>query len=155
MIEDETKSYIELANLAKNLEIQANLIETGDAHFNIACIERFPYFDSAQLHEDRNEAVKEYLQMLIKAFMCSCKFTNEATEPIVFEAIDSSVVYLCNVIALRRVQVQLLPMAKPLYDMYNETYAKLLRNQLKENAVHLEMLKKSIFHGWVPIYNKR
>ncbi len=152
MIEEELKSYIELANLARSLETQASLIETGDDHFNIACIERFPYFDGAQLHEVRNEAVKEYLPMLIKAFVCSCKFTIDATEPIVLEAIDSSVVYLCNIIASRRVQVQLLPMAKPLYDMYNEAYAKLLHNQLKENASHLETFKKNIFHGWVPIY---
>jgi hypothetical protein len=152
MIVEEIKSYIELANLARNMENLANHIETGDAHFNIACIERFPYFDGAQLQEKRNKAIKEYLQMLIKAFVCSCKFIIDATEPIVFEAIDSSVVYLCDVIASRKVQVQLLPMAKPLYDMYNEAYAKLLRSQLKENATHLEKLKKSIFHGWVPIY---
>lgn len=152
MKENELKSYVELANIAKNLENQANLIETGDAHFNIVCTERFPYFDGAQLHEDRNEAIKEYLDMLIRAFICSCKFISDATEPIVLEAIDSSVVYLCNVIASRKVQVQLLPMAKPLYDMYNDALAKLSRNQLKENATHLERLKKSIFHGWVPIY---
>lgn len=155
MIDDELKSYIELANLARNLETQASLIETGDAHFNIACIERFPYFDGAQLQETRNEAMKEYLQMLIKAFICTCKFIIDATEPIVLEAIDSSVVYLCNVIASRRVQVQLLPMAKPVYDMYNDAYAKLLRNQLPDNVSHLEKLKKSIFHGWLPIHGNR
>ena len=155
MIEEELKSYIELANIARNLELQANHIETSDAHFNIACIERFPYFDGSSLQEKRNEALKEYLEMLVKAFMCSCKFIKDATEPIVLEAIDSSVVYLCNVIASRRMLVQLLPMAKPLYDMYNEAYAKLLRNKLPENAAHLEKLKKSIFHGWVPIYGNR
>ncbi len=151
MLENEIKNYIQLANLALKLEVQANNIEKGDAYYEIVCIERFPYFVGNQLSEPKNAVVKEYLEMLISAFLYSCKFTYEATDPTVLEALNSAVEHFCNVIASRKVRVQPLPMAKPLNDLYNSAYAKLLKNKLSENAANLERLKKSIFHGWTVV----
>lgn len=144
-IENEIINCLQLENMALKLEAMADNIETGDAYYNFSCLEKFPYFDGSQALETRNAALKEYLEMLIRAFVYSCKLINDATEIVALEHINSSVVHLCNVIALKKVNVQLLPMAKELHDLYNNAHAKLMRNGLKDNAVKFELLKKSIF----------
>ena len=145
--ENEIVNSLQLYNMALKLEVMADYIQTGDAYHQIACIEQFPYIAVNQGAEMRNEALKEYLELLIKVFIISCNLILDSTEDVLLDSINSSVVHVCNVIASRKVKVQLLPIAKPLYDSYCEAYAKLLKNGLKDNAANLERLKKSIFHG--------
>lgn len=149
MTENEIKNYIELGNLVVKIDAQVFNIEEGDLNFQIASIDRFPFFDGSELVESRKYALKEYYEMLITAFFCSCKFFYETSDSIILEAIDACVVHLNNVIAHRSFAVQGLPMANTLHDLYNYAYAKLYKIGLKDYASDLERLKKSIFHGWL------
>ena len=151
MIENEIKNCIELGNLVANIEAHAYNIETGDLGFQIACLDRYPFFDGSKLVKLRKDALKEYYEMLIAAFLYSCKLTYETADATILEAINTCVVRLNTVLAHRGFTVQLLPLAKTLYDLYNCAYTKLIKAGLKENALNLEKLKKSIFHGWIAI----
>lgn len=151
MTENEIKNYLELGGLVVKIEAQAFNIEKGDLGFQIQILERFPYFDGSKLAELRKDALKEYYEMLIAAFYSSCKFTYEASDPTILETINACVEHLNKVIAHRGFAVQGLPLADTLRKLYNCAYAKLLKAGLKENALNLEKLKKSVFHGWVPL----
>lgn len=151
MTENEVKNYLELGSLVLKIEAQVLNIEQGDLNFQIACIDRFPFFDGSKLVELRKDALKEYYEMLMTAFFCSCKFTYETSDTTILEAINACVVHLNMVIAHREFAVQKLPMARLLNDLYNCAHSKLLKIELKDNAINLERLKKSIFHGWIPL----
>ena len=114
MTENEIKNYIELGNLVVKIEAQVFNIEKGDLNFQIACIDKYPFFDGSGLLKLRKDALKEYYEMLITAFFCSCKFTYETSDTTILEAINACVVHLNDVIARRSFAVQGLPMAKPL-----------------------------------------
>lgn len=150
-IENEIVNCLQLDNLALKLEVMADNIHIGDAYYTINCIEKYPFFDGGHALETRNAALKEYLELLIRAFIYSCKLINDSTEEVLLESIDSSVVHVFNIIASRKVKVQLLPMAKELRDLYNSAHARLMKNGLNSYAVNLEKLRKVIFLSWMPI----
>ena len=87
MTENEIKNYLELGNLVIKIEAQEFNIEKGDLNFQFACLDRFPFFDGSGLVELRKDALKEYYEMLIAAFFCSCKFTYETIDSTILETI--------------------------------------------------------------------
>lgn len=148
MTENEIKNYIELGSLVTKIEAQAYNIEKGDLNLQIAYLDRYPYFDASGLVALRQDALKEYYEMLIAAFLYSCKFTYETTDATILQAINACVERLNTVLASRGFAVQLLPLAKTLYDLYNCANAKLLKEGLKDNARNLEELRYRIFMHW-------
>ena len=151
MTENEIKNYIELGSLVVKIEAQAYNIEKGDLNLQIACLDKFPYFDESDFVALRKDALKEYYEMLIAAFLYSCKFTYESTDETILQAINACVERLNTVLASRGFSVQLLPMAKTLYDLYNCAYSKLLKEGLKDNAKNLEELRYRIFMHWTRV----
>lgn len=90
--------------------------------------------------------------MQIVAFLYSCKFTYESSDYTILVSINACVEKLNMVLASCAFDVQLLPLAKPLYDLYNRAYAKLLKDGLKDNAKNLEELRYRIFVRWTRIH---
>lgn len=148
MTENEIKNYIELGSLVTKIEAQAYNIEKGDLNLQIAYLDRFPYFDASNLVALRKDTLKEYYEMLIAAFLYSCKFTYETTDATILQATNACVERLNTVLASRGFAVQLLPLAKTLYELFNCAYAKLLKEGLKDNAKNLEELRCRIFMHW-------
>lgn len=154
-IENEIINCLQLDNMALKLEVMADSIQIGDAYYTINYIDKYPFFDGSHDLETRNAALKEYFEMLIRTFIYSCKLINDSTSVVLLESINSSVVHVVNVIASRKVKVQLLPMAKELRDLYDSAHIRLMKNGLNRFADNLEKLKKSIFLSWAPIrYNR-
>lgn len=151
MIENEIKSYIELGILVSKIEAQAYNIEKSDLNLQVAYWDQYPYFDASNLVKLRKDALKEYYEMLVLAFLYSCRFTYETTDPTVLKAINACVERLNTVIASRGFSVQLVPMARTLFDLYNCAHAKLLKTSLKENASQLEQLRYRIFKHWTAV----
>ena len=151
MLENEIKNYIQLEHLALKIASVQDNIEIGDAFNHISIIERYPYFEGISHQNTRNKALYEYVEMLICAFLYSCRFSYETNDPKVLEAINSAVIHLVSVILSRQFNIPLMPMAKTLYDLYYAAYNKFLKEDLPEYALNLEKLKKSIFHGWIRI----
>lgn len=149
MNENDIKNYLELGNLVVKIQAQVFNIEKGDLGFQFASIDKYPFFDASGLVELRKDALKEYYEMLITAFYCSCKFTYETSDLTILNAINACVEKLNGVIADRGFAVEGLPLATPLNNLYNCAYTKLIKSGLRDNALNLEILKKSIFHGWV------
>lgn len=150
-IENEIVNCLQLDNLALKLEVMADNINIGDAYYTINCIEKYPFFDGNHALETRNVALEEYLELLVRVFIYSCRLINDSTDELLLESIDSSVVQVFNVITSRKVKVQLLPMAKELRDLYDSSHARLMKIGLNSYAVNLEKLRNSIFLGWMPI----
>ena len=148
MTENEIKNYIELGSLVTKIEAQAYNIEKGDLNLQVAYWDKYPYFDASNLVELRRDALKEYYEMLVSAFLYACRFTYETSDSTIFEAINACVERLNVVIASRGFAVQLVPLAKTLYDLYNCAHNKLLKAGLKENASQLEELRYRIFMHW-------
>lgn len=148
MKENEIKNYLELAILVGKIEVQIHNIEKGDLGCQLSILERFPYFDMRGAAELRKNALKEYYEMLVVAFLNTCKFTYEATDSTILEAINACVEQLNKVLSERGFEVQLLPIAKTLYDLYERANKKLLELGLDVNAKNLEELKRRIFMGW-------
>ena len=148
MKEKEIISCLELANLVGKIEIQVRNIEKGDLNCQLTILNQFPYFDLKGATELRNDALKEYYVMLVTAFINSCKLTYEATDNTILDLINNCVVRLNNVLKVRLFDVQLLPLAKTLYDLHDYANKKLLKLGLNDNAKNLEELKKRIFMGW-------
>lgn len=144
----EITNCLDLDNLILTIQNQTALIEQGDLGLQINILEYYPYFDSSNLQELRKDALNEYYIMLINAFYSACKLTYETSAPVILETVDACVVHLNGVLASRSFDVQQLPMAKTLYDLYNCAYTKLLKAKLNKNATNLEQLKKRIFMGW-------
>ncbi|MBP5643318.1 MAG: hypothetical protein J6X10_03690 [Bacteroidales bacterium] len=144
----EITNCLELDNLILTIQKQTSLIEQGDLSLQINILERYPYFDSRNILELRKNALYEYYVMLINAFFSACKLTYETSAPVILETVDACVMHLNGVLASRSFDVQQLPMAKTLYDLYNCTYAKLLKAKLNKNASNLKQLKNRIFMGW-------
>ena len=151
MIEKELLNYIELGSLVTKIEAQAFNIEKGDLNLQVAYLDSYPYFDASNLIELRRDALKEYYEMLVTAFLYSCKFSYETTDTTVLEAINACVVHLNNVIASRGFAVQLIPFAKTLNDLYNCATKKLLREGHKDNATNLKELRYRIFMHWIAV----
>lgn len=89
MTENEIKNYIELGSLVTKIEAQAYNIEKGDLNLQIAYLDRFPYFDASNLVALRKDTLKEYYEMLIAAFLYSCKFTYETTDATILQATNA------------------------------------------------------------------
>ena len=119
--------------------------------FQIAYLERFPYFDGSNLLKLRKDALNEYYVMLVTAFLKSCKFLYETTDETIIEAIDSCVVMLNKGLASRSFSVQLLPIAPTLYKLFDCVNKKLLKAGLNNNAANLEELRRRIFLSWTRI----
>ena len=151
MTENEINNYIELGNLVTKLEAQAHDIEKGDLNIQIAVLDKYPYFDTSNLVALRKDALKEYYEMLVDAFLYSCKFTYETTDATILQAINACVERLNTILASRGFAVHPLPFAKTLYDRYNCAYAKLLKEGFKDNAKNIEELRYRIFMHWTPI----
>ena len=151
MTENEIKNYIELGSLVTKIETQAYNIEKGDMNLQVAYWDQYPYFDASKLVELRKDALKEYYEMLVVAFLYSCRFTYETKDPADLEAINACIERLNVVIASRGFSVQLVPMAKTLYDLYNCAHTKLLKAGLNENASQLEKLRYRIFMHWTAV----
>ena len=148
MKENEINDYIKLGSLVTKIEAQAYNIEKGDLNLQVAYWDQYPYFDASKLIELRRDALKEYYEMLVSAFLYSCRFTYETTDSTILEAINACVERLNVVVASRGFTVQLIPLAKTLYDLYNCAYTKLLKSGLNENAKQLEQLRYRIFMHW-------
>ena len=148
MIENEIKNYIELGSLVPKIEAQAYNLEKGDLNLQVAYLDKYPYFDASKLVELRRDALKEYYEMLVVAFLYSCRFTYEFTDSTILEAINACVVRLNVVINSRGFAVQLVPLAKTIYDLYNCAHNKLIKLGLKDNAAQLEQLRYRIFMRW-------
>lgn len=116
MSEKDIIDYIQLDNLIQKINVQANQIETGDLHYKIAYIEQFPFFKGDELLETRYLALREYLQMLVLAFMSACNFINNSPDSRTLELVDSSIVFLNGILARRQVVFQPIPMAKTISD---------------------------------------
>ena len=151
MTENEIKNYIELGSLVTKIEAQAYNIEKGDLNLQIACLDRYPYFGASGLVALRKDALKEYYEMLITAFLYSCKFAYETKDATILEAINACVERLNTILDSRGFAVLHLPLAKTLYNLYNRTYAKLLKEGLKDNANNLEELRYRIFMHWARV----
>lgn len=144
----EITNCLELDNLILTIQNQTAFIEQGDLDLQINILEHYPYFDNSNLIELKKDALNEYYVMLVTAFYNACKLTYETSVPIILETVDACVMHLNGVLASRGFDVQQLPMAKTLYDLYNCAYTKLLKAKLNKNATNLEQLKKRIFMGW-------
>lgn len=148
MIVNEIKNYIELGNLIVKIEAQVSMIEEGDLNFQISCLEKFPFFDVSEPNDLRKEALMDYFSMQVSAFYSSCKFIYEAIDPIMLDAINACIERLNKVLLTQKVTDQRIPLAKPLYDLYNRAYGKLLKEGRRDYAANLEQLRYRIFMGW-------
>jgi hypothetical protein len=151
MSEKDILDYIQLDQLIQKINVQANLIETGDFHYKIAYIEQFPYFIGDELLERRYQALHEYLQMLVLAFVSACKYINNAPDSRALELVDGSIVFLNGVLTRKQVVFHPIPMAKAMYDLYNSTFYGLKRKGYDEYASHLEILRRVLFMSWTPV----
>lgn len=148
MKEIEIVKCLELANLVGKIEIQVRNIEKGDLNCQLTLLNQFPYFDMKGVAELRNDALNEYYVMLVTAFFNTCKLTFEATDNTILDLINDCVVRLNGVLKARLFDVQLLPLAKTLYDLHDCANKKLLKLGLSDYAKNLEELKKRIFMDW-------
>lgn len=151
MIENEIRNYIELGSLVMKIEAQAYNIEKGDLNLTVAYLDKYPFFDASNLVALRKDALRGYYEMLVAAFRYACQFTYETNDATVLEAINACVVHLNNAIATRGFAVQLVPLAKTLFDLHNCANRKLLKEGLNENAKNLEELRYNIFMHWTPV----
>lgn len=148
MNERELIRCLDLANLVGKIEIQVRNIENGDLNCQLTVLNQFPYFDMKGAAGLRKDALNEYYVMLATAFYNTCKLTYEATDNTILDLINDCVVRLNNVLKARLFDVQLLPIAKTLYDLHDCVIMKLSKLGLNDNARNLEELKKRIFMGW-------
>ena len=145
MTENEILNYMELGNLVVKIEAQAYNIEKGDLHCQLIFLDHYPFYDIGGALELRNNALKEYYGMLIDAFIRSCRLLAEMSDVSTLKAVDKCVNHLVTIIDSRGFDVQMLPMAMPLSDLFRLAYDKLLTAGQSEYVLHLDGLKQRIF----------
>ena len=151
MNEKDIIDIVQLSRLIQKIDVCVSQIETGDMYYRVAYIERYPYFKGEGLSETRAQAIHDYMEMLILAFISACRFINDAKDDSSYEMVDGNIVLLNNVLDKRQVRIQLIPMAKAMSDLYYSTYNLLQRQGLYDYASHLQELRKRIFMSWTPI----
>ena len=151
MNEKDIIDIIQLSQLIQKIDVSASQIETGDMHYRIAYLERYPYFEGEGLSETRTQAIHEYMEMLIQAFISACRFIINAKDDSSFELVDGNIVLLNNILDKMQVRTQLIPMAKAMSDLFNSTYNLLQSQGFCDNALHLLELRKRIFMSRPPI----
>lgn len=154
MNEEELLSYLELDNYVLKIESQSLNVTNLDSNYILACLERFPFFDmkESQEYKLKDEALKKYYEMLIVFFISSCELIIKASDEIILNAVNASIVHLNNILATRSFNAKLLPMAKHVYDLYNLAKTKLIKTGIRDNIPTIEELRKRIFMGWSIIY---
>lgn len=148
MEQNDIMDYIELGALVTKIETIQSKIDIGDMHYSIAAFESFPYFQSEELSKLRKDAIKEYYESIILAFYSACKLSYEKNDEIILQAIDACVEQLSTVLANPPFQRKQLPFVYTLHKLYEAAMEKLKMHNHKDNANHLEVLRKIVFMGW-------
>ena len=117
---NEILDSIELSHLLCKIEVQIKNIENGDAHTQIGNLMNFLFKPKMNYSDLRKEAIKELYGMLYKAFNLICKIILETNNKIVVSVVNKSCLQIINLLSSSYLNIQKVPMVKPLADLYNE-----------------------------------
>jgi len=130
----------------REIECDAAQIEIGDAHFQIAYIEQFPFFRFEEPLNIRNKAIIEYYVKIMKAFISICNLIIQEDKDI--HVLEAFIVNFTNTLENQHFSTVLIPMAKEVNDLYYKAKNELLRNNLDDISEKLITLRNLIFKNW-------
>lgn len=119
---------IELSNLLNKIELQVKNIETGDAQTEIDNLMSFPFKSTMDNSGLRIETMNVFHGMLYKAFGLICQISLETNNKTLVSAVNKSCLQIINLLSSSYLEIQKVPMVKPLTNLYYKAPITLQRN---------------------------